>query len=543
MGSISPPNADADDAVYTPSFLIIGAGSRGHAYGRAVQASTPGVVGAIAEPDDFKRHEFGRKYIWTNRDARYGESFRDWRDFIAWEVARRNGEQEAACRDGIGSVPYVPVTGVFICTLDETHREIIEALAPLGLHVLCEKPLALSLGDCLAIQSSLGQYPPRIISIGHVLRYSPHNILLRKLVCDEQVVGEIVSVEHTEPIGYWHYAHSYVRGNWRRACADGVGSLLTKSCHDVDFLMWLLCSPSSLNGGSAHEPASITSSGTLTTFRKTRKPVDAGKATNCLECPVQDSCLFSATRIYRDRWLRKRRDTAWPLAIVMPEIEDVVKNDGWDTAEKKLMQKLGENYDENTPEEEIRTRGWYGRCVYESDNDVCDEQTVTISWDEESLAHSDPEGLPGYGRGPKTALFHMTYPTQSQCERRGRIYGSLGEIVYDSKKIEIHSFATSETTTHVIPRQPPEVEKAHGGGDWGLAGKFVEAVMAVEGSGNGKDGMSVAEAQRRYVGCDLEEIVRSHAVVFAAERARIDRKVVDWKEWWGEQKRKYGLDS
>jgi predicted dehydrogenase len=53
-----------------------------------------------------------------------------------------------------------------------------------------------------------------VFSIGHVLRYSPHNMLLRKLVVQDGVIGEVLSVVHTEPVGWWHFTHSYVRGNW-----------------------------------------------------------------------------------------------------------------------------------------------------------------------------------------------------------------------------------------------------------------------------------------------------------------------------------------
>jgi hypothetical protein len=45
-------------------------------------------------------------------------------------------------------------------------------------------------------------------------------------------------------------------------------------------------------------------------------------------------------------------------------------------------------------------------------------------------------------------------------------------------------------------------------------------------------GMSVAEAQRVYVGCTLEEAVRSHAFVFMAEEARKANQVIQWQEWW-----------
>jgi hypothetical protein len=45
-------------------------------------------------------------------------------------------------------------------------------------------------------------------------------------------------------------------------------------------------------------------------------------------------------------------------------------------------------------------------------------------------------------------------------------------------------------------------------------------------------GMPVDEAQAQFIGCGVEDIVRSHAVVFAAEEARVNKKIVDWDEWW-----------
>ncbi|RMD40213.1 hypothetical protein DV735_g4918, partial [Chaetothyriales sp. CBS 134920] len=502
MGSISAADC------FEPLFLIIGAGSRGNSYAQAVNASTRGKIGAVAEIDPFKRAEFGCKYIWGKRKPRRYESFSSCDDFISYEEEEEDGGY------GRGRI-----TGVFICTLDDSHAALIRALAPLNLHIMCEKPLTLSLSDCLSIKTTLEQYPAKIYSIGHVLRYSPHNIRLRKLLCEEQVIGEVVSIEHTEPIGWWHFSHSYVRGNWRRSTPD-AGSLLTKSCHDIDFLLWLLCSPSPLTGAKPHLPTTVMSSGALNHFRKSRKPKAAGNVTNCLRCEAETSCLYSAEKIYRDTWLREKRDTGWPLKIVVPEIEDIVRREGWDQAEAALMDKLAEDWDENTPDEVVRARSWYGRCVYEADNDVCDEQTVVMGWD------ADPINEEEYGRGRKQALFHMTYPTQAQCQRRGRIYGSLGEITYDSRTITVHTFADGETRTHVIPKQAPEVEKSHGGGDWGLAGAFVNAVIGSE-----VEGMSVEAAQWKFVGCDLDEIVNSHAVVFAAEEARKKRIVVDFPQW------------
>jgi len=39
-----------------------------------------------------------------------------------------------------------------------------------------------------------------IFAVGHVLRYSPHNLLLKRLVCDDEIIGEVIAVEHTEPV-------------------------------------------------------------------------------------------------------------------------------------------------------------------------------------------------------------------------------------------------------------------------------------------------------------------------------------------------------
>ncbi len=190
-----------------PRILIIGAGSRGNAYARAIHDSTNGAVVAVAEPIDFKREALGRKYIWGDTSPKEGQHFRDWKAFLRWEIERRRSE-----KDGNDSV--AGVDGVFVCTLDESHAEIITGLAPLNLHILSEKPLATTLQDCVNIYGSLLSKEGAsrsLFAIGHVLRYSPHNMLLRRLLLEDEVIGEVVSIEHTEPVGWWHFSHSYVR--------------------------------------------------------------------------------------------------------------------------------------------------------------------------------------------------------------------------------------------------------------------------------------------------------------------------------------------
>ncbi|KAL8862009.1 MAG: hypothetical protein Q9178_001464 [Gyalolechia marmorata] len=422
--------------------LIIGAGARGNAYARAVTDCTDAVVYAVADPVQQKRDTLGKKYIWGDHLPRTGQTFDDWKEFRAYETRRREKKRMNEDVDP-------GVDGVFICTLDDMHAEIIIGLAPLDLHLMSEKPLATTLQDCLSIYRSLqprhGEFSPSsIFSIGHVLHYSPHNMLLRKLLVEDCIIGDILSIEHTEPVGWWHFSHSYVR----------------------------------------------------------------------------------AKKIYHEKFLASG-NAGWPVHIVDPEIEDLLKHEGMELAAGRLRARLVEDYNQGTPQAEVESRPWFGRCVYESDNDVCDDQTVTISWDDDPLPHDKHTSMTERlkGRGAKTATFHMIAQTEKQCERRGRVYGSKGEIEYDSKMIRVYDFATSKAQVH-SPHQPGG---GHGGGDEGLTREFILAMEAMERNRSQRE-----DAQRDHIGCTLEDIIRSHAMVFAAEEARRDRKVIDWGAWWQE---------
>jgi hypothetical protein len=405
---------------------------------------------------------------------------------------------------------------------------------------MCEKPLATSLDDCVEIYKSVvgkgGE--EKLFGIGHVLRYSPHNMLLRKLVLEEKVIGDVMAVNHTEPVGcgtlhilmfgmppfppFHHILTELKRGNWRKE-STSAPSLLAKSCHDMDILLWLLCSPPPGSSKSPHLPSTISSSGSLQYFTNHRKPTQAGTATNRLSCPHESSCQFSAKRIYLGPQMQGRQEHF--VSIVLPEIEDIVLAGGKEVGEKALLEKLGEDYDSGTPESEVEKRNWFGRCVFESDSNVCDNQTVTMTWDNDPIAAEGETPLQGLmGRGAKTAKLHMVAFTEKICQRFTHIYGEYGEIFADGDKIEIRSFGTKEKKVHW-----PYVHEGggHGDGDEGLARQFVLAVDRVKNHGE-----NVGEAQEKYIGCSAEEIIGSHAAVFAAEEARKGKLVVDFGSWW-----------
>ncbi|KAI9663389.1 MAG: hypothetical protein M1831_002673 [Alyxoria varia] len=489
MHDANDPCIDNKEAIEPVRVLIIGAGSRGNAYARAIDEATNAVVAAVAEPEVFQREQFGQRYIWKH-DTKPGpgQEFADWKEFCTYEQSRRRRAAAAGRNGGVGEEEEEEeeeeepgVDAAVVCVLDDMHRQALADLAPLQLHILSEKPLSTSLSNCLDIYSSLmpggpSSAPQRIFGIA-----SPTS--------DER----------------------------------------------------------------PHLPSTIVSTGRLSYFRKARKPRDAGAATNCLSCPSEQICLYSAKKIYVERHLRQG-NTGWPVKIVEPEIEDHHRKFGMVGAQSRLLERLSEDYDDSTPQQQVDSRPWFGRCVWEASNDVCDDQTVTLSWEDEDdnddddddddddndndkngrlTPHSEAdvryETVKRRGRATitprlaKTATFHMIAHTDDICQRRGRVYGTHGEIAYDSKTIQVYDFATGESQKF----HPSEGVGGHGGGDRGLVEHFIRAV---EDAKTGR--LSAEEAQRRHIGCTLDDVIRSHALVFAAEEARRDEKVVKWRDWW-----------
>ena len=287
----------------------------------------------------------------------------------------------------------------------------------------------------------------------------------------------------------------------------------------MDFILWMM---SPALGGSARVPTSLTSSGSLAYFKRSRKPAEAAGATNCLSCDFESQCIYSAKRIYVDHHLVEKGVLGWPLDIVVPDIEETWRKARTAGAKDKLLAKLKEDYDETTTPQEIHSRPWFGRCVYESTNDVCDDQMVTFQWEDSTRTENLGTGSPQDDRVTKIASFHMVAFTEKQCERRGRIYGSRGEIEYDGTVIRLHDFATQKTREHYPHREGG----GHGGGDFGLTRQYVRAIHVVK-----QLGVAPRAAQKEHIGATLEDMIRSHVLCFAAEDARKGKKTVACDTW------------
>ncbi len=116
------------------------------------------------------------------------------------------------------------------------HREQAIAAFAAGKHVFCEKPLATTTADCLAMRDAW-QTSGLKFNIGFTLRYSPHYRKIKELL-SANAIGRIISLEFNETLGFCH--GGYIMGDWRRLTANAGTHLLEKCCHDIDLVNWML---------------------------------------------------------------------------------------------------------------------------------------------------------------------------------------------------------------------------------------------------------------------------------------------------------------
>ncbi|GAA3617008.1 Gfo/Idh/MocA family oxidoreductase [Nonomuraea rosea] len=365
------------------TLAVVGAGSRGTSYARHAVESGQARVVAVADPLDSRRGRFP-------------------------EAAQYSGWRELA------ALPR-QADAVVIATQDRDHIEPAVRFAELGYDILLEKPMAVSEDDCRAIVAA-AERSDAVFAVCHVLRYTPYTRALKGLL-DAGRIGEIVSIQHLEPVGWWHQAHSYVRGNWRRT-DESTFMLLAKSCHDLDWLVHL----------TGRQVTRVSSFGGLKHFRPENRP--AGAAGRCLDCAVEAACPYSAKRIY----LPLAGKAAWPLSVLTDDV-----------SEQGVLDAL-------------RT-GPYGRCVYDCDNDVVDHQVVNMEFE-----------------GGTTASFTMTAFTPA-LHRQTRIFGTRGSIDGDGDRLTVHDFVTGRSeTVETRPTGDATAGGGHGGGDEGLMDAFLSAV-------------------------------------------------------------------
>jgi predicted dehydrogenase len=382
--------------MYPVSLIIIGAGSRGGSFARfAFEHPDLARVVGVAEPRPFYRQKVAAQHNIPPENVTEG-----------W--------QELAARPKFADA-------VIIATPDRYHAEPAVAFANQGYAMLLEKPMATNPADCRRIVEAVEQNKI-LFAVFHDFRYFNYTKVLKETI-NSGLIGDVVSIEHTEPVGYWHYAHSYVRGNWRNETTSS-SMLLAKSCHDIDWLRYIL----------GQRCVQVSSFGSLTHFKKSQKPAAAGDALRCLDCAYEAQCPYSARRFYQARL--RQGSWGWPLDVITQAF-----------TEEGVLQALRE--------------GPYGRCVYECDNDVVDHQVVNLL----------------YANGA-TVAFTMTGCSEFG-DRRTTVFGTRGELRGDLSKLVHFDFLSNET--RIIDTTPPDAPQ---GGHWDGDINVLKAFMYTVATGD-----------------------------------------------------------
>ena len=343
-----------------------------------------------------------------------------------------------------------------IATQDRDHVRMCQRALELGYHVLLEKPISPLKDELYLLLDTHEKYGGEVV-VCHVLRYAPAFLKIKEIL-DDNVIGKLIKIESIEQVSYWHQAHSFVRGNWRNDIETSP-MIMQKCCHDFDLMQYYVSSKCD----------TVYSVGDLRFFKKENQP--NGAADRCYDCKFVNECPYSAERLYIERWKAEGSpEFGWPYNVVdstMPNTEESLRN--------------------------AYKNGPYGRCVFACDNNVVDNQSVEMHFE----------------NGVNVSLT-MTAFTE-KMGRKMTFHGSLGEIIFDdsAKTLTVTRFGGEKIEYSVDELLKDADTLGHGGGDARLVDDFYNILV------------SGAPA-----GTSLESSVESHLIALAAEKSRKTGKIV-----------------
>ena len=337
---------------------------------------------------------------------------------------------------------------LIITTQDASHYAIAKQAILTGYKlILLEKPVSGVKEEYTGLRDLAVQNKALLI-VCHVLRYSNYYRKIKQIVASGRI-GDIVTVNHTENVGYFHFAHSFVRGNWNNEAAS-TPSILAKCCHDIDLIAWFMDSPC----------VSVSSVGSLKYFRKENAP--KGAAATCMGgCKAKKNCPYDAERLYI-------RDPFYKAKFI------------------KYMKRTltGKAKNSKSDMENALKNGDYGKCVFMCGNDVCDNQLVTMTF-----------------QNGATAVLEMN-AFSDKMFRECHIVGTKGELIGYGTKLTMRIFGGSAAKVRTFS---PNIG-GHIEGDIRLIADFVRILC-----GETADLTDVTT---------IEATVASHDIALAAEASR-----------------------
>jgi len=331
---------------------------------------------------------------------------------------------------------------LLICTQDKDHiGNLLDALKAGYKQIVCEKPFATTFKDIKKAEVATRKANAQVL-ICHVLRYAPAYLRAKQYI-DDGKIGVLKSIDASEKVGLIHQVHSYVRGHYKDSDKSSP-MIMAKCCHDLDLLVWYsnsLCK-------------SLSSIGSLSYFTKNNQPV--GASHRCYNCKYAKECHYNAELVYKKYF-----------SFMRPYITDA--RPVTDDAVKKSLETSD-----------------FGVCVFDSNNNVVDNQIVLMKFDNGIEASLKMTAFSPFG---------------------GRIYwfyGTKGEIRLDEQE-GTFMYRDLEGNTEVVPISTLiQATEGHGGGDNGLINEIYDAF-----AGNADKVSS------------LEFSIESHKMALLAEKSRL----------------------
>jgi predicted dehydrogenase len=124
---------------------------------------------------------------------------------------------------------------VSICTPNGLHASHSIAALNSGKHVLCEKPLALSIIDCGEMIKAAENNNRRLFVIKQN-RFNPPVAEVKKLI-DKGILGKLYSVQLN---CFWNRNPDYYENSWKGSKDLDGGTLFTQFSHFIDLLYWII---------------------------------------------------------------------------------------------------------------------------------------------------------------------------------------------------------------------------------------------------------------------------------------------------------------
>ncbi len=208
---------------------LVGLGFMGGTHAQCYGALTNAELVGVADPEAERRDEFARAY-----------------------GAQPYGSLEEM-------LASANIEAVDICLPTYLHREAVEAAARAGKHILCEKPLSLTLVDCDAMIAA-AENAAVVLMVGHSRRFWPEYQVV-KAVVDSGQLGRIKWMSATR----WSAPPAWAWRQWITDAELSGGAVLDLHIHDLDCIAWMMSRPSALSAVGVSSPDGATQSVFTTT--------------------------------------------------------------------------------------------------------------------------------------------------------------------------------------------------------------------------------------------------------------------------------------